>query len=151
MTRHVAVIGAGIEGAASAVELLRAGHRVTLLDPGKPGGEQAASFGNAGWLSSHSVLPPSGPGLWRKIPGWLSDPLGPLAVRWSRLPAALPWLLRYIAAGSSEAKLLRIAQSLRPLLKDSALLHAALAHEAGVPELIEQRGVMHAFTSRTEF
>ncbi|MBC9175908.1 NAD(P)/FAD-dependent oxidoreductase [Pseudoroseomonas ludipueritiae] len=151
MTRHVAVIGAGIEGTASAVELLRAGHRVTLLDPGKPGGEQAASFGNAGWLSSHSVLPPSGPGLWRKLPGWLSDPLGPLAVRWSRLPAALPWLLRYIAAGSSEAKLLRIAQSLRPLLKDSALLHTALAREAGVPELIEQRGVMHVFTSRAEF
>lgn len=151
MTRHVAVIGAGIEGTASAVELVRAGHRVTLLDPGQPGGEQAASFGNAGWLSSHSVLPPSGPGVWRKLPGWLSDPLGPLAVRWSRLPAALPWLLRYMAAGSSEARLLRIAQALRPLLKESAVLHAALAREAGVPELIEQRGVMHAFTSRAEF
>ncbi|UFN48554.1 FAD-binding oxidoreductase [Roseomonas sp. OT10] len=149
--RHVAVLGAGIAGAASAIELLRAGHRVTILEPGPPGGEQAASFGNAGWLSSHSVLPPSVPGLWRKVPGFLADPLGPLAIRWSHFPRALPWLLRYIAAGSSEARLLRIAQALRPLLVESRELHAALAQEAGVAALIERRGVMHAFTSRAGF
>ncbi|WP_338665041.1 FAD-binding oxidoreductase [Pararoseomonas sp. SCSIO 73927] len=151
MTRHVAVIGAGVEGAASAIELLRAGHRVTILEPGTPGGEQAASFGNAGWLSSHSVLPPSAPGLWRKVPGFLSDPLGPLAVRWGYLPRALPWLLRYLAAGSTEEKLLRIARALRPLLKDSAVLHTHLAGEAGVPELIEHRGLMNAWHSRAGF
>ncbi|MBP0443545.1 FAD-binding oxidoreductase [Roseomonas sp. SSH11] len=151
MARHVAVIGCGIEGAASAVELLRAGHRVTIIEPAEPGGSQAASFGNAGWLSSHSVLPPSAPGLWKKVPGFLRDPLGPLAVRWSYFPKALPWLLRYIAAGSTEAKLLRIAQSLRPLLKDSPILHAALAKEAGVPELIEHKGLMNAWHSRAGF
>ena len=149
--RHVVVIGAGIEGAASAVELLRAGHRVTILEPGEPGGEQAASFGNAGWLSSHSVLPPSAPGLWKKVPGFLADPLGPLAVRWQHFPRALPWLLRYLAAGSSEAKLLRIAQALRPLLKDSPVLHGALAREAGVPHLIEHKGLMNAWYSRAGF
>ncbi|MFC7738065.1 NAD(P)/FAD-dependent oxidoreductase [Roseomonas sp. GCM10028921] len=151
MSRHVAVIGAGIEGAASAVELLRAGHRVTILEPGEPGGPQAASFGNAGWLSSHSVLPPSAPGLWRQVPGFLRDPLGPLAVRWRYLPKAAPWLLRYIAAGSSEERLRRIAYSLRPLLKDSPVLHAALAREAGVPELIEHKGLMNAWHSRAGF
>ena len=151
MARHVAVIGAGIEGAASAVELLRAGHRVTIIEPGEPGGPQAASFGNAGWLSSHSVLPPSAPGLWRKVPSFLRDPLGPLAVRWRYFPKAAPWLLRYLAAGSSEAKLLRIAQALRPLLKDSPVLHGALAREAGVPELIEHKGLMNAWHSRAGF
>jgi D-amino-acid dehydrogenase len=149
--RHVAVIGAGIEGAASAIELLRDGHRVTILEPGRPGGEQAASFGNAGWLSTHSVLPPSAPGLWRKVPGFLADPLGPLAVRWRYFPRALPWLLRYLAAGSSEAKLLRIAQALRPLLRDSPVLHAAMAREAGVAELIEHKGLMAAWHSRAGF
>ena len=43
---HVVVIGAGIVGAASALELLRDGHRVTIVEPGEPGGEQAASYGN---------------------------------------------------------------------------------------------------------
>ena len=37
---HVVVIGAGIVGAACALELLRDGHRVTIVDPGEPGGEQ---------------------------------------------------------------------------------------------------------------
>ena len=48
--RHIAIIGAGAVGAISAIETLRAGHRVTLIDPGEPGGTQAASYGNAGWL-----------------------------------------------------------------------------------------------------
>jgi hypothetical protein len=36
------------------------------------------------------------------VPQWLNDPLGPLAVRPSYLPQALPWLLRWIAAGRME-------------------------------------------------
>ena len=46
LAQHVAVIGAGIVGAATAVELLRDGHRVTIIEPGDPGGPQAASYGN---------------------------------------------------------------------------------------------------------
>ena len=61
--RHVAVIGAGAIGTISAIELLRDGHRVTIIDESTPGGEQAASYGNAGWLSSHSVIPPAEPGV----------------------------------------------------------------------------------------
>jgi D-amino-acid dehydrogenase len=149
--RHVAVIGAGIEGAASAIELLRAGHRVTLLDPAEPGGEQAASYGNAGWLSPMSIIPPSVPGVWRQVPGYLRDPLGPLAIQWRYLPKALPWLSRYLLSGWTEARVRRIAAALRPLLQDSPGLHARLAAEAGVPELIEHKGVMHVFASRAHF
>ncbi|MBO1081247.1 NAD(P)/FAD-dependent oxidoreductase [Roseomonas haemaphysalidis] len=151
MNRHVAVIGAGIEGAASAIELLRAGHRVTILEPGMPGGEQAASYGNAGWLSSHSVLPPSGPGLWKQVPGFIADPLGPLAIRWPHLPRSAPWLLRYLAAGWTEERVRGIAAALRPLLKDSPVLHGALAREAGVPGLIEHKGLMNAWHARAGF
>ncbi len=46
--RHVAVIGAGAVGSASAIEALRRGWRVTMVEPGAPGGEQATSYGNAG-------------------------------------------------------------------------------------------------------
>ncbi len=149
--RHVAVLGAGIVGACAAVELLRAGHRVTLVDPGAPGGPQAASYGNGCWLSPMSVLPPSMPGLWRKLAPMLSDPLGPLAVRPRRLPAALPWLIRFLAAGATEARVLRIARALRPLLIDAPALHRQLAEEAGVGALIEQRGAMYIYPDRRDF
>ena len=85
---HVVVIGAGIVGAATAIELLRDGHRVTILEPGEPGGEQSASYGNGTLLNPSSVIPMSAPGIWRKVPGWLADPLGPLAIRWRYLPRA---------------------------------------------------------------
>ncbi|MDP9897067.1 D-amino-acid dehydrogenase [Variovorax boronicumulans] len=149
--RHVVVIGAGAVGCATAIEALRAGLRVTLLEPEAPGGPQATSYGNAGWLSSHSVVPPALPGAWRKVPGWLADPLGPLAVRWRYLPRALPWLLRYLASGWTEARVQRTADALRTLLADAPALHAQLAAEAGVPELIERRGLLHAYRSRAEF
>jgi D-amino-acid dehydrogenase len=149
--RHVVIIGAGAVGVISAIEALRDGHRVTLLDPCEPGGIQAASYGNAGWLSSHSVIPPAEPGVWKKVPKYLMDPLGPLAIRWSYLPKALPWLIRYLWSGWTEAKVEETARAMRPLLKDAPSLHRKLAEEAGVAELIERNGVMHIFPSRAPF
>lgn len=149
--RHVAIIGAGAVGVISAIEALREGHRVTLIDPGEPGGTQAASYGNAGWLSSHSVIPPAEPGTWKKVPGYLMDPLGPLAIRWSYLPQALPWLVKYLLSSRTEAQVEATARAMRDLLKDAPLLHRQLAEEAGVGELIERRGVMHVFPSRAPF
>jgi D-amino-acid dehydrogenase len=149
--RHIVVIGAGAIGTISAIELLRDGHRVTIIEPSTPGGEQAASYGNAGWLSTHSVIPPAEPGTWKKVPKFLTDPLGPLAIRWSYLPKALPWLIKYLLAGWSEARVEATARALRTLLLDAPLLHKKLADEAGVGHLIERQGVMHIYPSRAAF
>jgi D-amino-acid dehydrogenase len=148
---HVVVIGAGIVGAAAAVELLRDGHHVTIVEPGTPGGEQAASYGNGCWFSPSSVLPVSAPGLWKKVPAWLTDPLGPLAVRWTYLPRAFPWLRRFLAAGSSPAKVRRIAKAMRPLVDGCPERHAALAEAAGVGHLVHRTGLLYIFPSPADF
>lgn len=148
---HTVVIGAGIVGACAALELQRAGHQVTILEPGPPGGEQAASYGNGCWLSPMSVIPPAVPGLWKKVPGYLADPLGPLAIRWSYFPKVVPWLARYLLSGWTEARVQRTAHALRAMLKDSPALHAALAAEAGVPELIRRQGLMYVYHDRAEY
>lgn len=148
---HVVVIGAGIVGAASALELLRDGHQVTIVEPGEPGGEQAASYGNGCWLSPSSVVPVTAPGLWKKVPGWLSDPLGPLALRWRYLPRALPWLWRFLRAGSTPAKVHRLAAALRPLVVDCPARHQKLADEAGVGHLIHRTGLLNIFPSRADY
>jgi D-amino-acid dehydrogenase len=149
--RHVAIIGAGAIGVISAIEVLRDGHRVTIIEPATPGDVQAASYGNAGWLSSHSVIPPAEPGVWKKLPKYLMDPLGPLAIRWSYLPKALPWLIQYLWSGWTEAKVEETARALRNLLKDAPILHKTLAAEAGLSDLIEHQGVMHIYPSRAIF
>ena len=148
---RVAVIGAGIVGLCVAAALQADGHGVTLIDPAEPGGRHAASFGNGAWLSPASVVPMSMPGMWRKVPGYLADPLGPLAIRWQALPTLLPWLLRFLRAGATVAKVERTAAALRPLLADSPERHAALAGWAGAPGLIRRDGLLYAYPSRAAF
>jgi len=150
-TDHVVIIGAGIIGATSAYQCLNTGLRVTLIEPERPGDEQAASFGNAGWLSSHSVLPAATPGAWKNVPKWLADPLGPLAIRWQYFPRALPWLARYLNAASNYTKIARTAVALRSLLAGAPDLHQEMAEQAGVGHLIVRTGLLHAYLSRSHF
>jgi D-amino-acid dehydrogenase len=148
---QVVVIGAGVVGLACAIELLRDGHAVTILEPGIPGGEQAASYGNGTLLNPSSVIPMSSPGLWRKVPRYLRDPLGPLTIRWAYLPRLLPWLRRFVQAGSTAEKVAATGRALRPLLADSPALHRALAEEAGVGDLITKHGGLFVFPDRAAF
>lgn len=149
--QHVAVIGAGIIGAAVAHALLEDGRRVTLIDPGPPGGEQAASFGNGAFISPASIIPMSVPGLWRKVPGYLLDRNGPLTIRWRHLPRLAPWLIRFLLAGATEARLRRTSARLATLLGDAPERHLALAAAIGRPDLILQHGLTYAYPDRAAF
>lgn len=152
MRSDVTIIGGGVIGAQTAVQLLDRGLTVTLVDPGPAGGEQAASYGNAAWLSSHSVIPAASPGVWRQVPKWLRDPLGPLAVRPAYLPKALPWLMGYLAAASTPAKVEATARALRTLLIDAPRLHAEVAARAGLAHLIDAgSGLLHVYRDRAGF
>jgi len=88
---HATIVGAGIIGMSTAIFLQREGYAVTVIDKVAPG--EGASFGNAGGVVVSNVVPPVHAGMLLKIPGWLLDPRGPVAVNWRHLPAALPWLL----------------------------------------------------------
>ena len=88
---HATVIGAGIVGMSAAAFLQRAGMRVTVIDRVGPG--EGCSFGNAGGLAFAEIVPTVHARMLTKIPGWLIDPLGPLTIRWSYLPKAMPWLM----------------------------------------------------------
>jgi D-amino-acid dehydrogenase len=97
------------------------------------------------------VLPVAAPGLWRKVPGWIADPLGPLAIRWTYLPRALPWLWRFLGAGRDWTRVRRIAPALRALVAGCPQRHLALAEEAGVDHLIRRGGLLYVYPGRAEF
>src|SRR5882724_6337633 len=105
----IAVVGAGIVGLAVAYHLVKAGARVTVIDR-DPEGDKA-SFGNAGAIAVTEVVPAASPGIWKRVPGWMLDPLGPLAVRPAHAPRLLPWLWRFAKAGSPR-EMERISQAL---------------------------------------
>lgn len=93
---HVAIIGAGIIGIQSAHALIDDGHAVTLVDP--DGLAERTSRGNAGMIAHTDIQPLASPKVWRNIPGWLLDPVGPLSIRPSYALAILPWMMRFVAA-----------------------------------------------------
>lgn len=93
MKRHCVVIGAGIIGASCAWQLQRAGLQVTLVDPVSPG--HSCSYGNAACIATSGVVPLSYPGLIKKFPGWMLDPLGPVTVRPKDFLALVPWFWKF--------------------------------------------------------
>ncbi len=93
---RIAVIGGGIVGAAIAHALIDENHAVDLYD--RAGIAAGASAGNAGWIAHIDILPLASPKVWRQMPRWLMDPLGPLSIRPSYLPKLLPFLGRFVAA-----------------------------------------------------
>jgi D-amino-acid dehydrogenase len=142
---HIAVVGTGIAGVCSAAWLQRDGHRITFVDPREPG--EACSFGNAGSLSPSACLPVGMPGMWKKVPRWLTDPLGPLTVRWPYLPVALPWLLRFLRH-SSPQEVTRIATALRGLLAPIFESYGPLLEHAGAQDLVRRTGCLYVYSSR---
>jgi D-amino-acid dehydrogenase len=145
MKKKIGVIGAGMVGVAAASFLQREGHDVFLVEPGNPG--EGTSFGNAGCLNGSSVVPMSMPGTIKNVPRWLTDPMGPLVIRWSYLPALAPWLIRFIAAGRPE-KVRAQAKALRSILAQSLATLAPLLRDAGAEDLVKKHG--HLFAYRSE-
>ena len=143
-TRRVAVIGGGMVGVCVAYWLQRDGHSVFLVEPGNPG--DGASFGNAGCFNGSSVTPTAMPGVLRRVPHWLMDPLGPLSLRWSYLPAVMPYLVRFVRSATVD-KVRAQAAALRPLLAPSVTLVRELARDAGAEELVHQRGHLYVYRS----
>ncbi|MBS0428914.1 MAG: FAD-dependent oxidoreductase [Proteobacteria bacterium] len=142
---HVAVIGTGIVGTCTAAWLQRDGHQVSFFDPLPPG--EACSFGNAGSLSPSACLPVGMPGMVKRVPQWLLDPLGPLTVRWRYAPAVLPWLVRMLRHSTRE-EVTRIATALRSLLEPIFECYDPLLEQAGAQQLVRRSGCLYVYSSR---
>jgi glycine/D-amino acid oxidase-like deaminating enzyme len=142
--RRVGVIGAGMVGVCAASWLQRDGHSVFIVEAGEPG--YGASFGNAGALNASSVTPMSTPGVIWNVPRWLFDPLGPLSLRWSYLPAIAPWLIRFIRAGTPE-KVHAQARALRPLVGATLEALTPLVRDAHAEDLVHRLGHLYVYRS----
>jgi D-amino-acid dehydrogenase len=151
MKHTIAIIGTGIIGMWTAYEAQRQGHHVILIEAGSAGGEQAASFGNAAWIFEGSVLPISTPGLWREIPSYLIDPLGPFSIKLKYLLKLAPWLIQFVRAGNSIEKIETCALARIALLKDSLFHYRELARDLRLDRFVRQDGLVFVYPNRAEF
>lgn len=141
-SRSVTVLGGGIVGLCSALALQREGNHVTVIDRGRPG--DGASFGHAGGIAVTWVSPQGLPGVVRRLPHWIIDPLGPVAVRWPYLPKLVPWFLA-LRRHSKEAEVERISASLASLMGETWGSWERVLMETGASELIRHDGSLSVY------
>ncbi len=143
----VAVVGAGVIGAAIALELQRRGLQVTLIDKGEPG--RGTSYGNMASIALDFAAG-SGPNTWRKIPRWLLDPEGPVWLRPAYALKMAPWFLRFIAAGRPSR--LRDIEDAGMSLSNPALADfRAMLDTIAAPELMTDEGCLAIYETEAEF
>ncbi|WP_233857553.1 NAD(P)/FAD-dependent oxidoreductase [Paraburkholderia sp. HD33-4] len=136
------VIGGGIVGVCCALYLQREGCAVTLVDPEVPGNSTAKW--SCGQMAVSEVIPLSKPGILKKVPGWLMDQKGPLALRPQALPGILPWFARFVAS-ARHSKIVDIAQALATLTRDVYDDYAPLLEDCPDKALLGQRPVLELF------
>jgi len=132
----VAVIGAGVVGAAVAFALARDGRRVVLLDRAAPG-VAGASFGNVGHIAAELVQPLPSPGLlfgfWRELVGFG----GALDLPARQALRMLPWIRIFAAAAFRRSENTR---QLAPLVRPAAAQWARWLEQIGRPDLLRRHG-----------
>ncbi|MGR3908343.1 FAD-binding oxidoreductase [Burkholderia sp. SR8] len=138
------VIGGGIVGTCCALYLQRNGYSVTLVDPAEAG-DSTAKW-SCGQIAVGEIIPLSKPGTLKKVPGWLMDQTGPLALRPSALPRILPWFLRFLSF-ASQARIGEIAQAMASLTQNVFSDYAQLLDACDDKALLVQRPILEVFDS----
>jgi D-amino-acid dehydrogenase len=146
---HVAVIGAGVVGVASAYLLCRAGHRVTLIDR-HAGPALANSHRNGAQLSYGYCDALASPGLLRSFPAILLGRDPAYRVRLQTDPEFLIWGLRFFANGVAP-RFLANTRYLLELAANSATILQSLLSEFELAFDYQVAGKMILYSSAVQF
>ncbi len=144
----VIVIGAGVIGLSTALDLLARGLTVRVVDCKGPAA--GASSGNAGAFAFTDIFPLASPRIIRKAPKWLLDPWGPLSVPPRYALRIAPWMLRFWRASwpthvrastTAQSALMRVSQAaLDPFLQ-----------RAGLQAMLRRKGQLQVYEGEAEF
>ncbi|MBQ0824669.1 FAD-binding oxidoreductase [Microvirga terrae] len=145
---RIAIVGAGIVGLTAAHALLDRGHRVTLIDPGNQA--RRPTDGNAGWIAHTDIMPLASPKVWRNLPGWLVDPLGPLTIRPTYLPALMPWLIRFVLS-SSPMRIKASMAAIRAINAEALPSWKALLSSLNLSTHLRENGIMSVWRRQEAF
>jgi D-amino-acid dehydrogenase len=141
MKNKVVVIGGGIIGVSTALELARRGHRVQIIEKNKIG--HGCSYGNAGWMTPCFAMPLPMPGMLFKSMKWMLNPEGPLYIKPTPTPLLLSWLLNFMK-NMNEKQALRAVGGLVELSKISLRRYREIADETGNKIKLETKGLLMA-------
>jgi D-amino-acid dehydrogenase len=145
---RITIIGAGIVGLANAHALLDRGHQVCLVDPSHKQGRP--TDGNAGWIAHTDIMPLASPKVWRNLPNWLTDPLGPLSIRPGYLPHLTPWLVRFLLA-SAPNRIETSITAIRSINAQALPAWKSLLASLNLHDHLRERGILSVWRNRDAF
>ena len=146
--KTVVIIGGGIIGMATALSLVRHGHRVTVIDPRPPG--HGASCGNAAIIANYQCVPLGNPAVIRRLPHMLLGADSPLTIRWKYLPKLAPWLARFVLA-SRPRRVAAIANALAALQRNVDAEYRPLLEMAGAQNILVRHGSLLLYGSAASY
>ncbi|WP_152045357.1 NAD(P)/FAD-dependent oxidoreductase [Aureimonas psammosilenae] len=144
----VIVIGAGVVGLSAALALQARGFRVAVLD--REGPAAGASAGNAGAFAFTDILPLASPGILRKAPKWLLDPLGPLTVPPAYALRIAPWMWRFWRA-CSQARVAASTGAQTALMDLSKAELEPFLTATGTLPMLRRQGNLQVYEGQAEF
>jgi D-amino-acid dehydrogenase len=142
MTADVIVLGAGIIGVSTAVQLARRGKSVVLVD--RRGAGEETSFGNAGLIQREGVVPYGFPQQMGMILRYALNNRIDAHYHLGALPSVAKFLSRYWW-NSNVSRHQVIARAYAPLIEHSIAEHAELIEAADAMHLIRKDGWTQAF------
>ena len=126
MSKHVAILGAGVIGLSTALFCVRCGMKVTIIER-KAAQRDGCSFGNAGLIVPSHFIPLAAPGMVRLGLKWMWNPESPIYIKPRLDWDLIAWGLRFWMAATK-----RRVIAAAPVLRDLSLLSRQCFEEIGL-------------------
>ncbi len=140
---HVAVLGAGVVGVATAWELARDGHEVTLVDR-RPEPASETSYANAGMIAPGHAYAWSSPAALRTLLRALRRDDLALRFRFQTDPAFWRWAVRFALQCTTEKAAANTRRKVSLCLYSQACLHRVLT-ETGIACGMRSGGALYLY------
>jgi D-hydroxyproline dehydrogenase len=142
--KSAGIVGAGIQGICTGLQLLDKKIPVTIFDKNDPA--KMASYGNAGHFSPYAVLQFNRPDILINIPQMLFSSYGPLALKWNYVPKMIPWMWRFVKNCNTKS-MLHTAKYMHQILDLALDAYDDAFKEIDTTGLVERKGILYAWTN----
>ena len=147
--KSVGIIGSGIQGVCTGLQLIKRGIPVTIFDRNDPLSNEfkAASYGNAGHFSPYAVLQFNRPDVLIDVPKMLFSSYGPLALKWNYIPKMINWFFHYLKNCNNKS-MMHTAKNMHQILSLSNDAYEEIFQEIDTNGLIEKKGIIYIWTNK---
>ena len=146
--KNIIIIGAGIVGICTSIELIKKGYSVTLMDPNQPGSQ--TSYGNAGVITDSSLMIINNPQLLKSLFQLIFKNQTSFRYSKSFIFSRLIWVLRFLMF-SHKNHMKFAAKALRELQVLSLNAHQKLIKITNSNNIISKPGWLKLFKTSESY